>query len=200
MPVLKVCQHCGSTFSVSPHRQAHAKYCSSCYHRARAKPGDRFGRLTILRRARERYYWVCRCECGTIRTHVYQANLIGGKTLSCGCLRNERIRAVELIHGHSRRGPDGRQITTPEYRAWRSAKRRCFDPHYPRYRDWGGRGITMCAEWRDDFLAFYAHIGPKPPNTILDRIDNDGPYAPGNVRWTSFLISGRNRRRVKAHV
>jgi excisionase family DNA binding protein len=87
-----------------------------------------------------------------------------------------------------------------EYRAWRHAKERCFNPNARGYARYGGRGITMCPEWRHDFAAFFAHIGPRPAKgLLLDRIDNDKNYEPGNVRWATPLVSGRNHGYPPTH-
>lgn len=84
---------------------------------------------------------------------------------------------------------------TPEHRAWRKARDRCCNPSDRNYPDYGGRGLSMCQEWRDSFLAFYHHIGPRPsPDHSLDRIDNDRGYEPGNVRWATRAQQARNRR------
>ena len=85
-------------------------------------------------------------------------------------------------------------VWSPEHRSWRNAKRRCFDPNHRQYKDWGGRGITMCAEWVHDFAAFYAHIGPRPDGHTLDRIDVNGNYEPGNVRWADQSTQSKNKR------
>ena len=72
---------------------------------------------------------------------------------------------------------------------------RCTNPKTIDFECWGGRGITVCPEWRESFQAFLDHIGLKPdPSYVLDRIDNDGHYAPGNVRWTTRSVSSSNRR------
>ena len=81
-----------------------------------------------------------------------------------------------------------------EYDAWRSAKRRCHDPRTIYYERYGGRGIKMCAEWQASFDSFLLFIGPCPSrNHSLDRIDNDGNYEPGNVRWATLEEQRRNR-------
>lgn len=81
---------------------------------------------------------------------------------------------------------------TPEYEAWKGAKRRCGNPRYRQYRLYGGRGIRVCAEWRASFQAFYADMGPRPSDAhSLDRINPDGNYEPANCRWA--LITQQNR-------
>lgn len=87
---------------------------------------------------------------------------------------------------------------TPEYDAWIDMKRRCFNENAPNFHNYGGRGIRVCSEWIDSFVAFYHHIGTRPsPDHSLDRIDNDGHYVPGNVRWATMSTQLFNRRPVK---
>jgi len=84
---------------------------------------------------------------------------------------------------------------TPEYKAWSEAKQRCHNPNNDKFEWYGARGISVCDEWRDDFMAFYAHIGPKPSGRHqIDRIDNDKNYEPGNVRWATGKSNMMNRR------
>jgi hypothetical protein len=84
---------------------------------------------------------------------------------------------------------------TPEYSAWDSAKTRCYNPNANNYRQYGALGVRMCAEWLDDFAAFYAYIGPRPsPQHSLDRIDPFGWYEIGNVRFATPSEQRRNQR------
>jgi hypothetical protein len=93
-------------------------------------------------------------------------------------------------HGESRVGH-----WTPEYRTWASIKCRCFNPKQAAWKWYGGRGITMCEKWKNSYLAFLADVGRKPkPKYTLDRIDNNGNYEPGNVRWTTYHQQMLNKR------
>lgn len=82
---------------------------------------------------------------------------------------------------------------SPEYRSWQAAKTRTTNPNRADWPRYGGRGIRMADEWLNDFPAFLAHIGPRPDGTSLDRIDSDGNYEPGNVRWATASEQRRNR-------
>lgn len=84
---------------------------------------------------------------------------------------------------------------TPEYRAWQTMRHRCTSPNSPAWNNYGGRGITICAEWINDPTAFIAHVGKRPsPRHEIDRKDNDRGYEPGNVRWVIRKVNDRNRR------
>jgi hypothetical protein len=97
-------------------------------------------------------------------------------------------------HGHASYG-----VLTPTYQSWRAMKQRCADPNKSNYRYYGGRGITVCDRWLNDFNAFLADMGPRPEGMQLYRIDNDRDYEPGNVRWgtRSENIADRNRRHAR---
>jgi hypothetical protein len=84
---------------------------------------------------------------------------------------------------------------TPEYRAWMHIKTRCYNPNTPYYDLYGGRGIKMADEWREDFSAFLGHVGLRPSTRhSIDRIDNAGHYVPGNVQWATPRQQINNRR------
>jgi|SRR5262245_10781785 len=154
--------------------------------------GQRYGRLVVIKRAQNqgrRTMWQCRCDCGQIAI-IKRENLRSGNTKSCGCWRTEWGYTHSLRHGHAKKGR-----VSPEFHAWVHMVQRCHNPKSRNYRHWGGRGIAVCDEWRHDFTAFFAYIGPKPhPSYVLDRIDNSGSYEPGNVRWATRSVSNLNRR------
>lgn len=167
--------------------------------RSAIQTGARFGRLTILGRVQRHGqggYFDCACDCGG-KTITSTSKLRSGHTSSCGCLRYERLKASRKNEKHgcsrnkNRRGSD-------EYVVWQGMKRRCTDPNNKRYKDYGGRGIRVCAEWLHSFEAFLAHAGKRPSmEHTIDRINNDGHYEPGNVRWVTRAEQNRNKRRSK---
>lgn len=154
--------------------------------------GQRFGRLTVVGFSHSegrppRRLWLCKCDCGkSVTTKL--ASLRCGKTKSCGCSR----RGVK----HNRK-PSGRPLLkgTPEYNAWLNIKSRCSKKSAKSYANYGGRGIRVHPSWINDFAAFLSHIGPRPSAShSIDRIDNDGDYEPGNVRWATRKEQTRNKR------
>jgi len=153
-----------------------------------------YGRLSVAGHEFKQFgkpYVPCVCECGTSR-NVRRDHLRTGKIKSCGCWHDEAAALNNTTHGHKPRG-----ASTPEYRAWSGMNERCYREGNGRYTDYGGRGICVCDEWRRDFAAFYAYIGPRPAGTSIDRIDVNGNYEPGNVRWANGVTQARNVRNVK---
>jgi hypothetical protein len=160
--------------------------------------GKKFNRWTILSFAfvkeypcgTRRNYWKCQCECGNVRD-LDQSLLIHFRTHSCGCYHSEQTIKRNTTHGKAH---------TPEYQVWAGAIARCYNEKKKAYPYYGGRGITVCAGWRNSFEKFYADMGPRPtPKHTLERKDNDGNYSKKNCVWDTRLAQARNTRQVKRY-
>jgi len=171
-------------------RQASSSAFSQCLE------GQRFDRLVVVERTgsdkHKQAMWRCRCDCGN-ESIVSTNKLRKQNTRSCGCLHKEKaaesLRVVSTLHGLS---------DSSEWLAWKNAKDRCFNPNHTHYDNYGGRGITMSDEFRNSFETFYAHVGPKPsPDLSLDRVNVNGHYERGNLRWATALQQIQNRRPLK---
>lgn len=179
--------------------------------------GTKWGRLTVTGRAANRNgqcSWICLCECGK-ESIVRGAALRNGTIQSCGehrpkpgaaycvdcsapitvharrCRRcDSRIKERRHIHGHAKR-----KAKLPEYQIWGQMKGKCFRQSHESYKNYSARGITVCEEWCHNFQAFYDYVGPRPtPKHTIERINNDGNYEPGNVKWATRYEQNRNQR------
>ena len=133
-----------------------------------------------------------KCECGRTSTAL-ASKLVNGRQKSCGCYRKELLEAGNLKHGFA-----SRNKPSPEYKTWVSMLGRCHNAKDRAYRNYGARGIKVCDAWRASFENFIRDMGRRPSKDLtLDRIDNDGNYEPGNVRWATRQAQSRNRRPAK---
>lgn len=151
--------------------------------------GQKFGRLTVIEECKERdkykkRIYKCQCDCGNI-TYVTGCNLRNCNTKSCGCLKH---KGYTIKHGKS---------NTRLYKVYTNMKARCYNKNNPNYKDWGGRGITICEDWLNDFISFYnwSMNNGYEQGLQIDRIDNNKGYEPNNCRWVDVKTQTNNTRR-----
>lgn len=157
--------------------------------------GEKFGRLTVIKRAGSnkdgRAIWLCLCECG-VETVKNGKLLLNGHCKSCGC--GEYENRVKNITSH-------KLSNTRLYRIWKAMKQRCYYKAHKDYHNYGGRGVIVCEEWRNDFITFYtwAIENGYRDDLSIDRINVDGNYEPTNCRWATTKeqrLNQRPRKRV----
>lgn len=148
--------------------------------------GQRFGKLVVVSRAGTNKHgaalWNCDCDCGRLSISESRTLRIG-KAKSCGCSQGKKPQSEY-----------GKRHGTRLYNAWRNMKGRCYRQDRPDYVNYGGRGITVCARWKDDFEAFASDMGEPVKGFSLDRINNDGSYSPENCRWATRSMQNSNQR------
>ena len=179
--------------------------------------GQRFGKLTVIGRyTGERFtkggaaYWVCKCDCG--KEHIVSgSNVRRGNVRSCGCVFVDIARKMGKANkggwnGGGRPAGTGERLYNKERRLYNvcvGMRERCNCKDWPQYKDYGGRGITVCEEWNsfETFMKWaYANgydKNAKRGECTIDRIDNDKGYSPDNCRWVSMSVQLANRRSWK---
>jgi hypothetical protein len=155
--------------------------------------GRKIYRLTVIEFSHTdglKRYWKCICDCGKIVIAAYGSltqGTGGCNTKSCGCLKIDQLMLRITKHGYCR--------NLPEYNIWKGMKARCYNINNKQYKDYGGRGIIVCDEWRNNFEQFYKDMGPRPSNKhSIDRIKNDGNYCDYNCRWATSKEQNNNTR------
>jgi hypothetical protein len=139
------------------------------------------GRLVMLKPDGGGPMWQCQCACGKLKQVSY-LSVLSGATTSCGCYRTER----QTKHGMSHH---------PSYKVWDAMRSRCYRKNNPHYKNYGGRGIVMCAGWKTNFANFWKDMGPSYKAGLeLDRVDNNGDYTKENCQWVTHTQNNRNKR------
>jgi len=155
------------------------------------KTGFNSGRLTVINEIGSFYsgkkkviFWLCKCECGN---EIKLASGAIGTTKSCGCYQKEKVGSINKRHGEANK--------TKENKLWFSIKQRCYNPNNISYKDYGGKGITVCDRWLNSYEDFLSDIGRAPtPNHSIDRINVFGNYEPGNCKWSNSKEQNNNRK------
>jgi len=149
--------------------------------------GRRFGRLVVLSRGpnvnNTIATWNCRCDCGKDK-NIRGLKLKAGVTTSCGCFRREVVARKNTTHGESNNN---------SYGSWQAMLTRCSNKNQRSYKNYGGRGITVCQEWLS-FENFLADMGERPEGMSLERIDNEQGYNKLNCKWATRQEQSRNKR------
>lgn len=156
-----------------------------------------FGKWTVIAKAKSKpgaTMWLCRCECGKEKEVAAQA-LRNGTSTQCSMCRGKQLSS----RADPRRRINGKY--TPTYLTWDAIMHRCCYPNHVSYKDYGGRGITICDEWKNDYFAFYDYVSKLDrfgeEGMTIDRIDNEKGYEPGNVRWATRAEQNRHKRNSK---
>jgi len=161
--------------------------------RVEVNNGDAYGKLTIIKEVEARLYnsrsqrqVECKCSCGNVIT-VTLNGLRTGNTKSCGCAFISMLKKKGTHH----------MSNTPEYKTWAKIIQRCNNKKSRDYGLYGGRGITVCKEWKDSFQSFFNDMGKRPYGMSIDRVDNDAGYCKSNCRWAKNCEQSQNKRTTK---
>lgn len=185
---------CGTTRTIpaTTLRSGRSKQCKNCMYKMLYDPhreiGKKYGKWTVVAYVgmhRKLQTYTVKCDCGKENT-IPAAELRAKKTKQCATCHNQEIAMHNVTHG---------QHKTAIYNIWKAIKQRCLNPKNSAYKYYGARGIKIHESWMV-FQQFYKDVGPRPEHPerlTLDRIDNDGNYEPGNVRWVTHKENCQNR-------
>lgn len=163
--------------------------------------GQKYGKLTIIKEVSpigSKRRILCKCDCGNIKEYSMD-RVIHGRTQSCGCLRNEMFLAHRNSNGTSKYPKEARKSRL--LGIWYSMKERCYTESSGGYKKYGSKGIKICDEWKNDFMAFYnwSISHGYSDNLTIDRIDYRGNYEPSNCRWADIKTQANNKSNVRKY-
>lgn len=127
----------------------------------------------------------CECVCGGSTT-TQVLKLISGWSRSCGCFQKNRMTELKTTHGERH---------SPLYPIWVQMNQRCKNPRNRGFKNYGGRGISVCERWRKSFSDFVSDMGPRPEGLTIERKNNDGNYEPLNCKWATHKEQSNNQRK-----